>query len=887
MTKIRAVSFLFFTLAIFLLFNNVSQAQVSGLNSVDLTQLQSSDVSDTQLRALLVRAEQEGISVEEALQMAQARGLPSSVASQLLSRIRQIQMQGEVSSQDSQLQEEGAYDVAREFLRPERVETEEMKRTFGSEMFRQRETEFTPTFNVATPVNYTLGPGDELVINIWGDQTNTYRLTVNPEGAIFIDGVGPVFVSGLNIEEANDRIKQSLEQIYAGLRGETSEQTTFARVSIDRLRTIQVAVIGEASNPGDYTVPSNSTVFNVLYRAGGPAEDGTYRAIRIIRNNEVIAQLDLYDFLVEGIQTGNVRLRDRDVIQIPPYQNRVEVMGEVKRSDLYFEVLNNETLSDLLEYAGHFTDRAYTRQVRIHRNTSTDRRIVTVNQDQYDEFIIQSGDVVHVDEILDRFENRVSIEGAVWRSGEFELKEGMTLYDLIMEAEGPRPDAFAPRGLINRMRDDYTLEQISFDVASVLQNPEEHNILLQREDQVWIRSIHEINDEQTVQIEGAIRRPGEYNFRNSMTLEDLILKADGFTDAASEARIEISRRILGQALPEQRGQKLAEIYTFDVSRNLQLNAEDRIFQLQPFDQVYVHRRPDYQTQQKVSIEGEVMFPGTYTISNRNERISDLIERAGGLTNEAYKPGARLIRQHSAIDRPEIEFDFLTTEEVLDEEQTGLLSLSDDQRAQQEAEQQRQRMAEEQQANEERSEEEEMDIFERRAEMNRQDYRPPQSDSLDTQMDDEEATESRIGIDLAAILENPGSQEDLFLRDGDVLRVPQELQTVAISGAVMQDVEVRYREGANMGYYIDRAGGFAANARKKRVYVVYANGDVDRRKNYIFGLIKNSPPIEPGSHIIIPAKVERERMTSGELISISATIVSMTTSMIIAIDRLSR
>ncbi|MDZ7719679.1 MAG: SLBB domain-containing protein [Balneolaceae bacterium] len=555
-----------------------------------------------------------------------------------------------------------------------------------------------------------------------------------------------------------------------------------------------------------------------------------------------------------------------------PTINRVEVKGEVKRSDLYFEVKDEETLSDLIRYAGDFSDQAYTRQIRIHRNTATDRRIVTVNQDQFETFQVQNGDVIYVDRILNRFENRVRIEGAVWRGGEFELKEGMTLYDLIMEAEGLRPDAFRSRGLINRLNDDYSLEQISFNVSNVLENPERYDIPLNREDQVLIRSIHELEGEQSVQIGGAIRQSGEYNYRQSMTLEDLILKADGFTDAASEARIEVSRRILGEAAPDQRGEQLAEIFTFNVSRNLELDEQDKTFELQPFDQVYIHRRPNYQEQQKVSIEGEVMYPGTYTIQDRNERISDLIERAGGLTNEAYVDGARLVRQHTAIDRPQIEFDFLSSEEIINEDQTGLSQNGSGES--------------EEQSGEESEETSSANIVQQRTQLNTQDFRSLQNDSVRA-AGNRRSTESRIGIDLASILRNPGSRDDLYLRHGDVLRVPQELQTVAISGAVMQDVEVRYQDGANLGYYIDTAGGFAANAKKKRVYVVYANGDVDRRKSYIFGLIKNSPPIEPGAHIIIPAKPDREGMNTGEIVSISAAIVSMTTSLIIALDRVAR
>lgn len=873
MIRLRIATIVLFSLAILSLLTNVSHAQL-GLDTVDLSTIQSSDISDTQLQAAILRAEAEGLTINQALQMAQARGLSSAVANQLRARIQQLQMEEGVTGSSEVLDEQEQYDISREFMRPERVETEEMRKTFGSQIFRYRETEFTPTLNVATPVNYTLGAGDELVIHIWGDQTNTYNLTVNAEGSIFIENIGPIFVSGFTLEEANDLILQRLEQLYEGLRGDEAGQTTFARVAIDGLRTIQVSIIGEVTNPGDYTIASNSTVFNALYRGGGPGEDGSYRNVRLIRDNEVIAELDLYDFLVEGIQSGNVRLRDGDVIQVPPYKHRVEVKGEVKRSDLYFEIIEGETLYDLIQFAGHFTDRAYTRQIRVHRNTSTDRRIVTVKKDQFDEFTMQSGDVVYIDRILNRFENRVRIEGAVWRNGEFELKDGMTLYDLITEADGVRPDAFRARGLINRLRDDYSLEQISFNVSDVLKNPERFDIPLQREDQVLIRSIHELEDEQSVQIGGAVRQPGQYNFRENMTLEDLILKANGFSDAASEARIEISRRIMGEAAPEQRGEELAKIYTFSVSRDLQLSEEDNQFQLQPFDHIYVHSRPNYQVQQKVTIEGEVMYPGTYTIKDRNEQISDLIKRAGGLTNEAYVAGARLIRQHTAIDRPQIEFDFLSSEEVIDEDRTGLSGRSNSQSNQLD-----------QTENELNTTGE--SIFQKRSELNREDFRSFEIDSMESEVISNSSTESRIGIDLHTILENPGSRDDLYLRDGDVLRIPQELQTVAISGAVMQDVEVRYQDRASLGYYIDRAGGFATNAKKNRIYVVYANGDVDRRKSYLFGLIKNSPPIEPGAHIIIPAKAEQQRRSSGEIISISATIVGMTTSLIIAIDRLSR
>jgi len=870
----RAAAALILLLCLTLSYSEVSYSQ-TGLTDTDLTRLRASDISDTQLRTFLDRAEQEGVSINQAFQLARQRGLPSSVESELRARISGLQRATDPVREEVQQFREEDDEVFDLFIRPPREETETMKRTFGSQIFRTQHTEFSPTRNLPTPVSYTLGAGDELVVNIWGDQTNTYRFVVTNEGTVDIDNLGPVFVNGLNIQEANDRIINQLRQNYSGLRPGSDNQTTYARVSLDRLRSIQVALVGEISNPGDYTISGNSTIFNALYRAGGPAENGSYRSVRVIREDEVIADLDLYDFLVDGIQRHNIRLRDMDVIHVGTYKNRVEVLGEVKRDSLYFEVKDGETISDLVRYAGGFTENAFTDQIRIYRNTSTERRILTVSKDQFDDTEVRSGDILFIDEILERFENRVSITGAVWRSGEFELREGMTLYELIDEASGVRPDAFMSRGIINRLRPDFTFEQVSFSLSGILNEPEIHDIELRPEDHVLVRSIHNMADEQTVHINGAVRNSGTFPYRFNMTLEDLIVKADGFSDSASEARIEISRRIVGEAAPERRRDSLAEVFTFSVERDLQLSEEDAQFIIEPFDRVYIHRRPDYAEQMTITIEGEVMYPGSYTISSRNERISDIIQRAGGLTPEAYIPGSRLVRQITSIDRPLIRLDFLTGQDIVDEETLGFGMFRE---IEPDSESDR-RTREEYDDNE-------RDILRNRTDLNR-------IAQIETErareLSDEERMqrERRIGIDLTHILKNPGSDEDLYVREGDVIRIPQELQTVAISGAVMQDVEVRFRPGQNLGYYIDRAGGYAENARSGRAYVVFANGDVDRRKRYIFGLIRSSPEIEPGAQIIVPAKPERTRMSTGEVISISSAVVGMSTSIIIAIDRLSR
>ena len=818
---------------------DVTLAQ-SGLDAQDLSNVRSADVTDAQLQTYLNRAESEGISVDEAFQMARQRGLPASEAQRLRERVRDLDRESDEDRDREQRMEQDRPE--QEIERPPRIESMEERRIFGSRIFREERTQFTPSMNIPTPSTYVVGPGDELVVTIWGDATNMHRLTVSPEGTVQIDNLGPIYIAGLEIDEASDRIIDQLSSLYSGLRPGSDQQNTYAQVSLNRLRSIQVTVVGDVHNPGDYTVNSLATVFNALYRSGGPNNRGSYRNIKVVRNSEVVSTFDIYDFLIHGDQSDNIRLRDQDVIMVEPYDIRVDITGEVKRGGL-FEIKEDESLADLIRFSGNFTDKAYTRQIHLRRNTPTERRIVSVQRDEFGNLNLHSGDEIYVDEILDRFENRVSISGAVWREGEFELREDMTLYNLIQEADGIRPDAYRTRGIINRERDDFTLEQVAFSLQRVLDNPEAYDIPLQREDEIVIQSIHDMQEERNVRIRGAVQDGGTFVFRQGMTLEDLILKSDGFEDRASESRIEISRRIIGDAAPDSRGDRLAETYQFDVTRDLELRDEDKKFELQPFDQVFVHQRPDYAEQRDITIEGEVLYPGTYTIRDRNERISDIIERAGGLTNEAYVPGARLTRLNSSIDRADISLDFLAEDDVIDADTLEPLNgdengLAENRRMEREEEEERERI-------------------------------------------------SRIGIDLAEIMQNPNSQENLLLKEGDVIRIPEGLETVRISGAVMQEVEVRYREGQSLGYYVDRAGGYTEDARERRAYVVYANGDVERRKRYVFGIFRSTPDIEPGAEIIIPARPERQRMTTGEIVSISSAIVSMSTSLIIAIDRLNR
>lgn len=784
-----------------------------GFNANDLSRLRSSDISDAQLQTIIDRGEQEGISAAEAINLAKARGLSPSVANELLKRAEDLQSQAAKPVESQQR-------LRKELVPAKIADTANLNDTlvaeatvapqiFGSSLFESRQSIFEPAMNIPTPLNYVLGAGDELIIDIWGATTNFYQLQVGNEGSVTIDNVGPVYVHGLTMEEAEAKIIEKLKLLYRGLRPGQADQTTYASVSLGRVRSIQVTIIGEVKTPGTYTVSSLSTVFNALHSAGGPGKIGSYRQIELIRDNRIYAVFDLYDMLLRGDQSGNLRLNDQDVVRVATIKNRVEVAGHVRRPALY-EVKDDETLAQLIEFSGSFNDSAYTRQVKLIRNSETERMLITVPRSAFDSFLLANGDVVQVDKILDRFSNRVTIEGAVWRPGDYELTEGMTLSQLIALAEGVMPDVFRGRGVINRLSDNYDFRVESFSVDKLLAG--EYDLALKPEDQVIIRSIHDMREERTIQIGGEVKNAGLFQFREGMTLEDLILMASGFKVSASEARIEINRRILGEAAPAKRGTKLAENYVFGVDRMLTLNDEAKTFELQPFDQVYVRPRPDYQVQRSVRIEGEVLFPGEYTLSDRNERISDLVKRAGGLTDEAYIKGATMLRQSLQLSRVETEVDL----------------------------------------------------------------------GMDLTVEKPKSNENFVGIDLDIILASPGSEDDLFLRPGDEIRIPSELQTIRVSGGVLREAEIRYTEGKNLKYYVSRSGGYTQGARKGRAYVLYANGDVETKSRFLF--FSSSPKIEQGAEIVVPQKVEVGALSPGERISILSTVVSMAAIVITAISR---
>lgn len=617
------------------------------IGNINFAALRADDLSDEQVKQLYNRLQSEGISISEFEGLATARGAQAAEVSKLRSRLNRLRTESDpVSETETQtlrvLEDEKDSDFITQSMSDE---DEEEERIFGIDLFRERARTFQPSFNIPTPKNYTLGPGDLLVIDIWGAAEANYRLQVSPEGFIRIDNLGPIYVNGLPIDQATTRITQQLGTIYSGLQTNNPTQAnTFAQVSLGNVRSIKVTVMGEVSQPGTYTVTSLSTVFNALYAAGGPTRNGTFRAIQVIRGREIVSELDIYDFLVYGDQTNNIRLEDQDIIKIDPYKNRFLLTGEVKRTGL-FELLEGETFSNLLEYSGGFTERAYTERIVIKRKTGTQRSIRDIQYPENANIVLNNGDEIDIRAILTRFENRVTINGAVFRDGDYELDNGLTLSQLIAKAAGLREDAYLERGVIFRKQDNLIMESIPFNVRNIIENPAENDILLKRDDVVEISSLFDLREEYTISVSGAVNKGGEFPYVEQLTLKDAIYLAKGFSVQAAPYRIEVARRLTNdeEVLKENR---IAEIFRFSVDSNLEFSSEDEDFKLMPFDQIFVRDQANYTIQQTVQVRGEVQYPGTYVLTNRSTRISDLIEIAGGLSDYAYARGASLTRQLS-------------------------------------------------------------------------------------------------------------------------------------------------------------------------------------------------------------------------------------------------
>lgn len=645
----------------------------------------------------------------------------------------------------------------------QKKEVERKKKIFGRDIFSNKILSFEPNLNIATPIDYRLGPGDEVIIDVWGASQTTIRQTISPDGSIQVENLGPIYLNGLSVKEANAYLQGEFSKIYAGVSGDAP--ISQIKLTLGQIRSIQVNVMGEVVTPGTYTLSSFASVFHALYQAGGVNEIGTLRAIKVYRGGKNIVTLDIYDYIFNGKIANDIRLMDNDVIVVGPYECLVDVVGKVKRP-MFYEMKRDESLGSLLKYTGGFTGDAYTKAVRLIRKSGREHQIYNVEEFDFNMFKVMDGDSIAVDSVLARFANKVEIKGAVYRPGMYQMDGKInTLKALIERAEGVRGDAFLNRGVLHREKEDYTLEVLPIDVKGLL-NGTVADIPLRKNDVLYIPSIHDMREEGTLTIYGEIAYPGMYRYAENTSLEDLIVQAGGLLDAASTVRVDVSRRVKDSKATDVKN-TIAHSYSFALKDGFVVDGQPG-FTLQPFDEIYVRKSPGYQKQQNIMIEGEVLFEGNYALTHKNERLSEVIKKAGGLTDQAYSKGVRLERQ-------------MTPEEKLRMETVLKISAG------------------------------------------------AGKDSISTKTLDL-GTSYYVGIEFDKALANPGGDYDVVLREGDRIIVPQYVSTVKVNGAVMYPNTVTYQKGKKLRHYIDMAGGYGNRAKKSKAYVIYMNGTVARLKS---------------------------------------------------------
>ena len=609
------------------------------LRAQDPAKVNVKALSDQQIQQIVTEVNARGLTIDQAAEIALARGASSTQVEDLKKRIEELQSSDEKNptQTDETKKQKDTPTENKNSKKAEIKSTKKSKQIFGFQFFNSEKLSFEPPVNLPTPQNYVLGINDELLISVWGASQKNYQLRVETDGAVHIPEVGPVFVLGMEFSRAKESIRNRLTTIYHGM--EDPSPNTFADVAISNLRSIKINVIGEVMVPGTYSLPSTATAFNALYLSGGPNENGSFRNIQVIRDNKTIQTIDVYDYLINANTKSNIQLREQDIIYVPVYQKRVTASGAFKRTGI-FELSENEKMSDLIRYVGGFNDQAYRAQLSLTRVTGKEKKVIDIGENIYDSFIVSNGDSIVASEIIKRFENRVNISGAVFRPGTYELNEGLTLAGLIKKAQGVKENYFGNRGLILRLENNLTPMTLSFNVDEALKG--NNDLPLQREDQIIIQDITSMREKRTIQIFGEVQQPGEYDYAENMGLKDLIFKAGGFTEAASESFIELARRH-NFAESNQMTDELVKLYQFNIDRGLKLDNKGDSFTLAPFDYIYVRKAPSYHVQRTVYITGEVRYPGAYSIESKSQRVSDLINRAGGLMPNAFVKGASMKR----------------------------------------------------------------------------------------------------------------------------------------------------------------------------------------------------------------------------------------------------
>ncbi|MBL0884237.1 MAG: SLBB domain-containing protein, partial [Chitinophagaceae bacterium] len=800
------------SLVLFLSFQQLQAQDI--LKGRDLSTLKVDQLSDADITKLKAQLNDSKVTIEQAEQMALAKGMSAAEFAKLKTRLNADTKQNTAIGKLKNDAKTGN-SIEKQNNSTDSLDTEKYTNKkpqplinpliFGSELYTSMSPNFEPNLKLATPLNYILGPDDELLVTVYGVQEYTGELLVSDEGNINIPNVGQIRVAGLTIEAVTQKLKTIMgNSVYPYLKNGGSKLS----VTLNKIRSIRVTIIG-ANRPANYTLSSLSTVFNALYVAGGPTEFGSFREIELVRNNKIERKVDLYRMLLRGDQSDNIGLKDNDIIRIPAYKTRVEIQGQVKRPGI-FEVLPGETFEQVLAFASGFTDTAYTAVVKAFQNSDRERKVKDVSASEFNQYQPQSGDLFVVSKILNRFQNRVKINGAVFRPDVYELTKGLTVSDLIRKADGLKEDAYVGRAQVLRLQDDLTRSILSFDVRKALAGDSASNLVLKREDEVLISSILDLKDSFKITIQGEVRIPGEYNYVENLTLRDIILQAGGFTDAAFKS-IEIARLIKRDSISAT-DNRASSLINAEVDGDLSITSAT--INILPFDVITVRKKAGYVIPESVFVSGQVQYPGPYAISSRNERVSDLLKRSGGYTPDANPSGAYIKRMLTEEERKKKEAAKEVQKNISKKDTATLRNLD---------------------------------------EGIKKDF-------------------VRVPLDLEDIMNNPGSIQDLVLRVNDELIIPKFDGQVKISGAVLLETQVPYNPKSNFKDYISSAGGYSGDSWIKNSYVVYANGKAATTKRFLF--FKSYPKIFPGTEIIVPNKPEKKGLTTGEIIGISSALASL-------------
>ena len=813
----------------------------------DISSLNLRELTDPQIDLLLRRAGAQGYNEFDILKIAQLQGFTLEEIEKLDKRFKSAKNINRIAETATTPLEETR--LRKQWLQDIEVFREIDSDIYGYNVFRGTSfLSFQSNLNLPTPPDYILGPGDKLFIDIFGESEAYYQVEISPEGNALLENIGPVNINGLNLDQAKTRLKNRLKKVYNGI----SSGKTSINISVGIPRAIRINIAGEVQLPGTYNFSAFNTLYNALYVAGGITENASLRDIRLYRNNKLISTVDVYSFLKSGDMTNNVRLENNDLILVGTYKNRVTIKGNVITPGR-FESKEGESLKNLIDYAGGFKENAYKKSVKITRIFNDKLKIVDVSFDQFEFFTPVNGDVIEVDQIVMKYENRLLIKGSVYKPGVFSFQDGMTVKDLINKAEGLKPDTYLEKAYITRTKSDYSTTTIPFNLTSQI-NGSEKPIALQQDDVVLISSINDLREDQYLEISGEVNMPGIFPYSSNLSLNDLVILAGGLRNNATLKNIEISRL---KSSGNNDFDKNAELINIDLN-----NLNDESIKLKPFDNVIVRKDPSIEQMTYAYIEGEVKFPGKYLISSKKERISDLLKRAGGLKEFAYQKGATIIRKTEFVnDKNDIEkqIDDLNKLKIKLSENIKLLSESEKlllNRIEQDILKLNIENSSNQTFSSSVKEERITEIVKRNA----------MSEDIPF------AKSESIGINLEDIIKSPGKKSDLLVEEGDIIVIPKKLETVRLRGELLYPTTVRHITARGLKYYINSAGGFDLKAKRSGTYVVYANGDVARTKKFLF--FNFYPKAEPGCEVIVPKKPVKNPLAASQILNFTTGLAAL-------------